>query len=202
MSPCRPRPSPASTTPPSTPQPRGVDLAKRYGEIVKIIAKHFSASCANAGIEVDDLVQEVAFKIHRANIADGASKYDPSKAQFSKYVFMMTSGQLKEMLGARRRHPLTDLDCPDLADDRGDAETRLSNCVDAIAEVLEGLGAPDDDEKQIGIAGTGGPAWRNVGDAVAAIQARQPSPRTRTHRPAKQSEQGSFDGLLRPHQRP
>jgi DNA-directed RNA polymerase specialized sigma24 family protein len=64
--------------------PRGIDVAAKHTDIRRIVLKHFHV----AGVHPDDLVQEVLAGILRRNQLP-RSAYDPSRAAFSTYVYLV-----------------------------------------------------------------------------------------------------------------
>ena len=73
---------------------RGIDVARLYQEIQAIVRAKFTST--DLGVDVDDLVQETALAIVRKNDSE-ASAFDPSRASFSKYVYMVARGKLSHM---------------------------------------------------------------------------------------------------------
>lgn len=101
--------------------PLGIDLAKRAGEVRKLVIAGMKAP---PGVELDDLVQDVLFAIHRKN--HQASAYDPRRASFGHYVHRVAICTLINSLPACRRAPEpVGLDLVEVADDVPSAYDRL-----------------------------------------------------------------------------
>lgn len=85
--------------PPIPAQRLGIDVSARYQDIRRITIAHFG----RAGIEIEDLVQEVMLAILRRNEMP-RSAYDPSKSGLSHYVYLIAHNVACNALEARRRH--------------------------------------------------------------------------------------------------
>lgn len=64
---------------------RGIDVSKCFQDIRRIVLGHFNV----AGVHPDDLVQEVALRVHEQNALPCA--FDPARSSFSHYVYMVAS---------------------------------------------------------------------------------------------------------------
>ena len=81
---------------PAKAAPRGVDLAKRAGEVRRLVLAKYPGN----SIDPDDIVQETLLTIHRRNSLPSA--YDPSKSGFAHYVHIVAANVLGHMSKAPR----------------------------------------------------------------------------------------------------
>jgi DNA-directed RNA polymerase specialized sigma24 family protein len=183
-----PRTAPPSPTTDTGPVYETIDINARYLEIRKLVIARFGRAGAAKGVDIDDLTQDVCFKIHRANLQQSNSRFSPQKGSFGKYVNVMGTGQLCEILDARARHPLSTLDCPDsdVVDTRYDPEAAsLSEEESALAAMDGDLHADDEDEDddQILIAATCGPVFTALEPALEFLE--RSAARTRCRPPRR-----------------
>jgi DNA-directed RNA polymerase specialized sigma24 family protein len=78
---------------------RGVDVARMYSEIDKLVRAKYAGR--DPGVDIDDLVQETVITISRRN--GQGSAFDPARASFGKYVNMAASNTLGHLLGSKVR---------------------------------------------------------------------------------------------------
>lgn len=121
----------------------GLDLSENYDDIAKIVTSKFGHRTK----DVEDLIQEVCYKIHRLNM--GKSPYDPSKSSVSSYVYMVADGLLKKRWHKSNKDPLSKyIDIEDLSGDLiskerpwesvyfSDLEARLAACDPEALKVM------------------------------------------------------------------
>lgn len=92
----------------------GIDVASKYIDIKKLVCSKFRA----VGIDPDDLVQETLLNILKRN--NTPSAFDPEKASFSKYVYMIAQNALRNALEREKRWSreggVQGGECPDMMD--------------------------------------------------------------------------------------
>ena len=77
----------------------GIDLAAHHLDVRRVTLRKYGRAARRAGIDPDDLVQEVCLRIHRHN--SGASAYDPSRAAMTTYIRMQARSALLNLLEKR-----------------------------------------------------------------------------------------------------
>lgn len=80
---------------------KGINLAARHKDIEQIIRKKFSAPAKAAGIEVEDLVQDVFIKLMRTNC--GARPNDPDRASLGTFVYLVAQSVLRNEIRRKTR---------------------------------------------------------------------------------------------------
>lgn len=78
----------------------GIDMSVWGHQLRPLILHAVGDRCARAGIDVDELVQQTALKILKANI--GKHPYDPSKSRPTTYICMCARSALSHMVEKRR----------------------------------------------------------------------------------------------------
>lgn len=79
----------------------GVDLAQHYSDLRAIALSSYSRRCAEAGVDIDDLISTVAERILRSN--RGARPYDPSKASLARYLHLLLASRLSVLASNARQ---------------------------------------------------------------------------------------------------
>lgn len=97
----------------------GIDVAKKAGDIQRIALKFFRGT----GLDPNDLVQDVLCAILRKNGTPSA--FDPSKASFSKYVYLVSRNVVCNALAKQKRHGRIAL-LPEVPEDVMDAHDPIA----------------------------------------------------------------------------
>jgi DNA-directed RNA polymerase specialized sigma24 family protein len=90
---CRPEGEVSARTRSVASPRRGIDLENRGIEVKRILFARFGAKIVAMGYDPHDVLQEVYRKLLVAN--HGAHPYDPSRASFGHYVFMVCDSALR-----------------------------------------------------------------------------------------------------------
>lgn len=78
------------------------DISNHYDLIRKVVTSKFSAF----GMDTEDLIQDVCYKIHRQN--QGSKSYDPDRSSLSHYVYLIADGVVKKRWAKLQYDPLRD----------------------------------------------------------------------------------------------
>lgn len=79
----------------TAPAPLGLDLALYAIDVRRIFRKHFVHRCHGAGLEPDEVLQEVYLKILRAN--QGKHPYDPARSSRGRYIYLCCQSVARNM---------------------------------------------------------------------------------------------------------
>ena len=148
----------------STDRPATLDLAARYTDVRRITrSRPVFEACVDAGWDADDLVAEVALRVHARQSMP--SRYDPARGGVPKYLCLMADSILRNLLDqAQRRGRHEQVGGVDASGVACDA-ARTAVGVEGMAWCPDDAGeAPDTD---CGDDGGTGPAW--VAVAVTAV---------------------------------
>jgi hypothetical protein len=144
---------------------RGIDVARMYPEIRALVVAKFG----QAGVDVEDLVQEVAAAIAVKNTS-ARSAFDPARSGFGHYVYLVARSKLGHMLGSdvRRARPVVCVEEEALAAAAGgepDSEASpVQASAETVGELVEQLG---DLARQAGAAAL---ARRRADDGLEAAR--------------------------------
>lgn len=86
---------------PLNPTAVGINVNHQHGDIRRLVLHGFQAQIVAAGLDVEDVVQEVCRAILKRN--DGLGRFDQSRSSFSHYVYVVTRSVLSHLGKQSRR---------------------------------------------------------------------------------------------------